>query len=129
MANFALCTCHVKEGRLWVFGIKYHVHIINGFENHSKSLNVHCWSSQDDLGQHSLQVDEDFTWHFKVEFDGSTLFSCDVNQGALTKRFDAFSAAVEGTRCALNGECYWLVADAGIYFSTDDFTWEKKYEW
>ncbi|KAI3469898.1 hypothetical protein Pfo_026561 [Paulownia fortunei] len=127
-----LCTCQVRdaeEGKIWQFGLKYQVHIINGFKNHSKPLVVHCRSKQDDLGQHSLQVGQEFMWHFKVRFDGSTLFSCDVKQGKLVKHFDAFNASIEGSECAENGRCYWLVAEAGFYFSADDFTWEKKFRW
>lgn len=124
-------SCHItaETENKWRFGLTYHVHIINGFENHSKSLIIRCRSKQDDLGIHNLKVGQEFSWHFKVNIDGSTLFYCDVEQGKQFKHFDAFTALIEGSNCADSGNCYWLVTEAGFYFSSDNFTWWKKFEW
>ncbi|KAL3828333.1 hypothetical protein ACJIZ3_017135 [Penstemon smallii] len=103
-----LCASQIRgnQGNLWLFGLKYHVHIVNGMEiNHSNPLIVHCQSKEDDIGEHSLQLNQEITWHFKVRFDGSTLFYCDVKQDRLTKHFDAFDATIGGD-CAGNGQCY-----------------------
>ncbi|EYU43800.1 hypothetical protein MIMGU_mgv1a026584mg [Erythranthe guttata] len=134
VACFVLSTCSAREAeeeasKNWQFGLEYHVHVINGFKKNTKPLMVHCWSKQDDIGQHSLNVDQEITWHFKVRFDGTTLFICDVKQGEHAKHFDAFDAQVEGSKCAEFGKCYWLVAEGGFYFSTDNFTWFKQYDW
>lgn len=131
MTIFVLSTCQIraKGEKIWQFGLKYNVHIINGFENHSKSLIVHCRSKEDDLGEHELKVGQEVFWHFKVRFDGSTLFYCDVKQDKQKKHFDAFNATIEGSECAENGKCYWLVTEAGFYFSSDNFTWWKKFGW
>ncbi|KAK0602794.1 hypothetical protein LWI29_037004 [Acer saccharum] len=36
---------------------KYTVHITNGFYYNEKPLVIHCWSEDDDLGEHTLWKD------------------------------------------------------------------------
>lgn len=124
-----VCPVRAENGKIWLFGLRYHVYIINGFENHSKSLLIHCRSKQDDLGKHELKHGQEYTWSFKVNIDGSTLFYCNIRQGKALKHFVAFSAVVEGSDCADTGKCYWLVTEAGFYFSSDNFTWWRKFGW
>ncbi|KZV34049.1 hypothetical protein F511_02822 [Dorcoceras hygrometricum] len=113
----------------WTFGMTYHVHIINGFKNNSNPLKVHCRSKDDDLGEHKLGINGEISWHFKVRLDGSTLFYCDAKKGQHSKHFNAFDATVEGSKCDISSHCYWLLAEGGFYFSTDNFTWMKQFEW
>lgn len=131
-ASFLVCTCQARDGeaeKIWEFRLKYHVHIINGFKNNSKPLMVHCWSGDDDIGQHSLHVGQQIAWHFRVNWLGSTQFTCKVKHGTRAKQFYAFSAPIEGSECAGDGQCYWLIVEDGFYFSKDDFTWMRKFAW
>lgn len=115
-----------EDGKIWQFGMKYYVHIMNGFKK--SWLIVHCRSKQNDLGKHSIKGGQEISWHFKVNFDGSTLFYCDVRRGEQTKHFDAFRGVIEGTKCN-KGQCYWLVTEEGFFFSSDNVTWWNKFGW
>ncbi|GER50095.1 plant self-incompatibility protein S1 family [Striga asiatica] len=132
MAGLSAFMCQVQipeEGRHWIVGETYHVHIVNGLEKRPKLMKVHCRSADDDLGTHVLWVDQEYFWRFKINVFGSTLFYCDVKRGQRPKHFVAFNTSVEGLSCFKTGQCYWLIADKGFYFSMDDYTWEKKFGW
>ena len=74
----ALCMTMIMSQPLIVNAMleKFHVHILNGFKNNT--LEAHCKSKQDDLGFHHIGVNEEFQWHFRVKFWGTTLYWCNV---------------------------------------------------
>lgn len=111
------------------FRYTFEVHVINGFTDGSKPLIIHCKSKDDDLGEHSLKVGEDFRWHFKINIWFSTLFFCDFNWGQMSRTFNVFTFRKEGKFCSKTGNCYWLPTERGFYLSNDNFTWVKQYEW
>nr|XP_009759834.1 PREDICTED: uncharacterized protein LOC104212312 [Nicotiana sylvestris] len=59
-----------------IFTEKMQVHVMNKLPSDSPQLTIHCASKNDDLGYHSLAVDEDFNWSFCEAFADNTLFFC-----------------------------------------------------
>ncbi|KAL7108114.1 hypothetical protein ACP275_06G094900 [Erythranthe tilingii] len=54
------------------------VTVINDIEDHNQSnITIHCYSSEDDLGVHALSYGAKYSWHFHVNFWGTTIFNCD----------------------------------------------------
>lgn len=74
-------------------------------------LNVHCKSKDDNLGLHILHFQEFFSWHFRPNFFGTTLFFCRLHwQGKKAGTFDIFKYSY-GDLCG--PKCYWFVKPAG----------------
>ncbi|KAG2712057.1 hypothetical protein I3843_04G099800 [Carya illinoinensis] len=109
---------------------KYHVHIINGFQN--ETLGAHCKSKDDDLGIQQIPVHGDFEWHFHVNFIGSTLFFCRLWWSGGDKVFDAFVAADKrfiNNDCGPS-DCWWKALEDGIYlYSIKHEEYRRKYLW
>ncbi|KAI3995395.1 hypothetical protein MKX01_040511 [Papaver californicum] len=86
------------------------------------SLTIHCWSSEDDLGVHTLYHLQTFYWRFTVNFSYTTEFVCDSSwhgPGRVgfsnRKRFTAYKAKRDwNTHC--NGFCMWSIRQDGGYF-------------
>ncbi|PPS14572.1 hypothetical protein GOBAR_AA06033 [Gossypium barbadense] len=53
----------------------WHVHTVNDLSE-GKILLVHCKSKDNDLGIHNLTVGVEFSWKFKLQIFGGTLFWC-----------------------------------------------------
>ena len=111
----------------------YEVHIINRLTTTSPPLGLHCKSGDDDLGIHVPRVGEDFHWHFKSNFWGTTRFYCYFWSGKKRQSFDVYSVKIQDS-CYKDfhigtGTCYWLVKDDGFYSSYTNADWNKKYDW
>lgn len=91
---------------------KIRVHIVNGFQ--SETLQVHCKSKENDLGDRNIPVNQEFSWKFHINIWRSTLFFCDTRWSRGHKRFDAFAV-----RYALmdycNGNCVWKANETAIF--------------
>ncbi|XP_050207354.1 S-protein homolog 1-like [Mercurialis annua] len=106
-----------------------HVHVINGLT--AESLHVHCYSKDDDLGQHLLAVSEHLDWSFRTSIFGTTRFTCEMNWAQGHGVFKVFwQGPTIQLRCYKN--CIWLATATGLYlkdFSLDKFVfvypWEK----
>ncbi|CAL1392355.1 unnamed protein product [Linum trigynum] len=61
-------------------------HITNKLS--SGVLTAHCGSKKDDLGNHTLAIDEGFGWSFGETF--GTLFWCDLQSEGYGLHFDAY---------------------------------------
>ncbi|KAL8050647.1 hypothetical protein ABFX02_06G094300 [Erythranthe guttata] len=69
-------------------------------------ITIHCYSSEDDLGVHALSYGAKYSWHFHVNFWGTTIFNCDFTtkiwfrelRGSRTE-FEA--AQVHSTMCVV----------------------------
>ncbi|KAK3006731.1 hypothetical protein RJ639_017407 [Escallonia herrerae] len=93
---------------------RVHLHVINRLGN-GRVLNVHCQSSDDDLGYQSLEDGSETTWSFSINFWGTTLFFCDVQwDGLVWYHFDAFDAVRDHGRC--RSECRWMINRDGLLF-------------
>ncbi|EEF44311.1 S-protein homolog 21 [Ricinus communis] len=114
-----------------LFCIKYRVHVMNGLSSNENPLYIHCQSRDDDLGDHTLNVGGDFNFKFRIKLIGpNTWFSCDMVWGSKHQHVDVFRQKVEGPMCCADGNsCYWRAQDDGIYFSTNNVEWIRRYEW
>ncbi|KAK9149122.1 hypothetical protein Scep_007879 [Stephania cephalantha] len=56
---------------------KKHVHVANNLTS-SISLDVHCKSGDDDLGDQAVAYNQEFSWSFRDSIFGNTRFECEV---------------------------------------------------
>ncbi|KAI5647766.1 hypothetical protein M9H77_33771 [Catharanthus roseus] len=103
---------------------KYHVHVANHLPNNSHPLTVRCQSKDDDIGTHTLYVNEEIQWHFcTVNFN--TLFFCHFWWANKDASLDVFNGDLSDS-CHNNfvneGKytCYWTVREHNICLVTDD---------
>ncbi|KAH9681259.1 hypothetical protein WN944_026325 [Citrus x changshan-huyou] len=134
----ALASCYVAqkpssassshdENRIIRFN--YKIHVINGFKTNKNPLIIHCYSNHDDLGEHTLWMNGEFKFHFRLSMIEETRFWCDWTWGTKKKSTDVFNMAVEYHNCFPTGNCFWKTAENGIYFSNDNTNWVKRYLW
>lgn len=107
----------------------YQVHVMNNIVNSRDEVIVHCKSADNDLGQHFLDSGDDWGWKFRVNFFRSTLFFCDLQWGAVQKRFAAFDTDSISIECEQTSTCFWSVRVEGIYFSCDHKNYVKTHTW
>ncbi|KAF5731269.1 hypothetical protein HS088_TW19G00875 [Tripterygium wilfordii] len=95
---------------------KYRVHIVNRIDKARRPLVVRCQSGDDDLGVHKLGLNKEFSWAFKVNWSGSTLYFCRFTLGRRTTSFDVFNVFVEGDWCGKwSYDIYWVARNDGFY--------------
>lgn len=68
-------------------------------------LSVHCKSKDDDLGAHILQPDGSYSFTFRPNVFGTTLFTC-IFQWTETHNFAIFDFHRDGNRCT---DCRWEI--------------------
>ncbi|KAF9593100.1 hypothetical protein IFM89_020164 [Coptis chinensis] len=111
-------------------GNDVHVSIKNSLGD-GRSLNVHCQSKDNDLGEQTVTDGNEFGWAFSPNAWGTTLFYCDVvgwgNDNAIFP-FDAYSFGRDWHRCET--QCFWLISSEGMY-GLNGVTgfWEFMYFW
>ncbi|KAL0349986.1 UNVERIFIED_CONTAM: hypothetical protein Sradi_4147800 [Sesamum radiatum] len=72
-------------------GQGYEVHIVNNLPDNSSPLFVHCASKDDDLGNHTLRLNDDFNWHFRMNIGLTTLYYCRFLWESKNKICDVFN--------------------------------------
>lgn len=86
--------------------------------NPGENLLVHCKSKDNDLGEHSLQVSQNFSWKFKENLFSTTLFWCTLTTSSKKKvTMDVFWPERHNwlaIRCSYR-TCIWVAQDDGIY--------------
>lgn len=107
----------------------YRVHIIDNLPTSNPKLSVHCKSKDDDLGDKILTPNQEFSWKFKINIWGTTLFYCDAQWGTRRKHFDAFVVTRDERRCQRPLLCLWSIRENGFYFSNNNVTWSSEYLW
>ena len=105
------------------------VHITNGFYYNEKPLVMHCWSEDDDLGEHTLWKDNEFHFSFRESFIGWTHFYCEMHHDKQFKKIDVYDSAKEYIKCTYTLNCYWMVDEGGFFFSRNNKLWYKIYDW
>lgn len=99
-----------------LFG-KYTVHIINQMGN-NQILHSHCWSKNDDLGTHDLEVNAEVNWSFREALFG-TKFKCNMWWSGGHQEFYVFNSKDDTiTNCCgtgAGGDCFWRIKEDGIY--------------
>ncbi|KAF6176262.1 hypothetical protein GIB67_023553 [Kingdonia uniflora] len=97
---------------------KHHIHVVNDLWP-GTPLIVHCKSKDDDLGEHSLDYQEAFSWHFRENFLGTTLFWCfmkwkDGNGNWAYENHDVFKTC-ESMRIGCRSDLTWSAQSEGLY--------------
>lgn len=106
---------------------QHHVHVLNNL-NRNSSLRVHCASGDDDLGFHTLFLNEKLEWEFCKNFFSNTLFFCHFWWGAAGKAFEVYN---EKFFEKSTHDAWWVVKNDGFYFGSDPqpSNLKKKFEW
>ncbi|KAL0392456.1 UNVERIFIED_CONTAM: hypothetical protein Sradi_2468400 [Sesamum radiatum] len=71
-----------------------------------ENVTIHCYSSDDDLGIHTLPYAANFTWYFHMNIGGTTKFYCDLMTGHGSGNYGVFDWRLE-ERC--DDYCLWLI--------------------
>ncbi|GFQ06871.1 hypothetical protein PHJA_002831100, partial [Phtheirospermum japonicum] len=104
------------------------VHVINYLPLNSPILKLRCQSKDNDLGYHTLPVNNDYHWSFCETLFGQTLFFCRFYWGSKQKVFDVFRAKYSRE---YNSEHFWLAKSDGFYYATENLTssFTKRFDW
>ncbi|PKI35806.1 S-protein homolog 2-like [Punica granatum] len=107
---------------------KLTVEIFNKLPN-GMPLTIHCKSKDDDLGTHVLAVGQSFSFKFRVNIFGSTLFFCGASWQGGQLVFDIYDADRDNNvRC--NERCEWEATKDGIEgFMEDDPDPDLHFPW
>lgn len=119
-----------QEKRLCLFTNGYFVHIMNKLPQNSAPLELHCASKNDDIGNHTLGIDQEIQWGFCESFFANTLFYCDAQWGSKKSHFNAFKSSWN-IRCD-RGSCFWEARSDGFYLSNlkyDPAAYKKYADW
>ncbi|KAK6129401.1 hypothetical protein DH2020_036853 [Rehmannia glutinosa] len=71
-----------------------------------ENITIHCYFSENDLGDHQLSYGSNFTWHFDVNFWHSTKFYCDFKTNHGSGNYGVYTSTLK-VRC--NVLCVWLI--------------------
>ncbi|KAL0378828.1 UNVERIFIED_CONTAM: hypothetical protein Sradi_3188300 [Sesamum radiatum] len=77
------------------------VHVVNNLSNNMSALLIHCASKDDDLGNHTLYVNDDFHWRSHMNFSVSTMFFCRFQWDSKNVAHEVTSRAF--SRCRKDG--------------------------
>ncbi|XVF21440.1 hypothetical protein REPUB_Repub12eG0090600 [Reevesia pubescens] len=107
----------------------WHVHAVNGM-SHKKILFLHCKSSDNDLGIHNLTVGTEFTWKFKPQIFGKTLFWCYMASDNVHASFNVFWDDNDlFYRCNWKN-CIWIAKDDGVYLKNIPENYDEfRHKW
>lgn len=108
---------------------KFYVRVINNFNN--ETIGVHCWSKDNDLGKTFLSVGQNFQWHFRSNFFGTTRFTCHLWRSQSYATFAVFwdDNKFIRNKCG-DGICRWIARPDGIYtYMYVDNQYERQYSW
>ncbi|KAK6137915.1 hypothetical protein DH2020_028341 [Rehmannia glutinosa] len=121
---------HFQASACFLPRLKYYVYVINNLPpNSTEPLKLHCASKDNDLGYHTLTLNQNFNFNF-CDNPFATVFFCHLWWGNKNKAFDAYSARWNRNPC-IEHHCYWATKSDGIYFSDayppDNLV--KGYDW
>ncbi|KAL0432891.1 UNVERIFIED_CONTAM: hypothetical protein Slati_2623400 [Sesamum latifolium] len=71
-----------------------------------ENITIHCYSSEDDLGMHTLSYAASFTWNFHMNIGWSTKFYCDLITKHGSGNYGVFDKRLE-EQC--DDYCLWLI--------------------
>uniref|UniRef100_A0A7N0TPE9 S-protein homolog n=1 Tax=Kalanchoe fedtschenkoi TaxID=63787 RepID=A0A7N0TPE9_KALFE len=128
-----LVSMNFSQAECQGFFPKYIAEIINGI---GPGINVHCKSKDDDLGRHYIAPGQAYSFSFRPNIFGVTLFYCSADWNGRTEYFNAFDG--EDVFCQTNNcWCSWKLTPDKYCFVNNhsgdhefDFCrpWKPKYE-
>nr|XP_043626148.1 S-protein homolog 2-like [Erigeron canadensis] len=114
----------------------YTVQVINAKID---NLVVHVSSKDNDFGNKTLQINESFSWSFRMNSPETTAFNGRffwMNPDGTPLRvadfsvFDRYVAEECGENLFKQNKCFWGVADVGFYFAKGEPNgWKLKHTW
>lgn len=111
----------------------YEVYIFDLLPKANSKLITHCFSGNDDFGNHTLTLNQQQSWRFKSNLFGTTLYSCHFWWGSKQRAFDIFSTKnASACETAAGNVCGWTVREDGFYFAPHkQFTpaTRKTFDW
>ncbi|EPS72825.1 hypothetical protein M569_01933 [Genlisea aurea] len=107
-----LVLCNASEG-CFLFSGKTHVAIWRNISSNWLPVRVHCFSKDDDLGNHTLYGSQNFEWSFCNDVVVGSQFFCHAWWGNRNGGFTAFAA--EKTRSP--GWNTWAIKDDGFFYT------------
>lgn len=90
---------------------KVHMAIFNRL-GEEYDLTVHCKSADDDLGIHVLKNSASFSFKFKPNWIGTTLFFCGLKWQKGSLSFEAYYFPEDRRRCKRS--CHWDATRGGV---------------
>lgn len=106
---------------------RLHVDIANRLPQNAAPLQLHCRSKDDDMGYHNLSVNQIYSWKFRMNFWGSTLFYCDFWWGEKHAAFKVFDIDIQvEVKDNVNVFAYEARSD-GFYFYYTEYLTQMSY--
>ncbi|KAF8394182.1 hypothetical protein HHK36_020389 [Tetracentron sinense] len=106
---------------------KHNVYVGNDL-GEGVTLDLRCASKDDDLGTHVLPYGQNYTWEFRSNFWGTTLFWCDFKWGNVTDTFTVYDDDY-GDQYRYT-YTHWLSRMDGLYyFHHSSREYELFYSW
>ncbi|KAK9149152.1 hypothetical protein Scep_007909 [Stephania cephalantha] len=124
-----LLVALINSAMAWTIHPKMHIHMINNLWP-APTLNIHCKSKDDDLGEQALSPKQEFHWSFKDNIAGTTLFWCAMNWKdndgkTQDQSFDVYNSSILCTT-----DCWWSARVDGIYFYDENQrNFVRQYVW
>ncbi|CAK8579038.1 unnamed protein product [Lathyrus sativus] len=92
------------------------------------NVNMHCKSSDDDLGNRDIPPTTYTEWSFRANFRGTTLYTCVFQWDSVRKNVVIYDAKKDEDLCI--SQCWRILRTDGIYFYNQyKKSWEKRYSW
>lgn len=114
--------------------ISLRVQITNNLAKNSPTFGLHCKSKDNDLGYHTLGLNQSYAWNFHENFWGTTLFWCNFWWGNNKHiGYTVFDNHIWGTIGDTQTYFYQARVD-GLYFykfnnDTQQFSWLLVNKW
>ncbi|KAI5678532.1 hypothetical protein M9H77_09482 [Catharanthus roseus] len=118
----SFCTFQTTQLVSGQLGYIFHIHVANQLPVGSNPLLVHCQSKDNDIGYHTLNVNDEFQWHFTQSL--RTLFFCHFWWDNKQAIFDVFNSSFGIGSChnEFPGQgpqtCYWEARADGFYMAS-----------
>ncbi|EPS63597.1 hypothetical protein M569_11191, partial [Genlisea aurea] len=122
-----MMTINIARGRACFLAPSFVVFVMRNISSDPLPIIAHCFSGDDDLGNHTLYGNENFHWSFCLNAIPTTEFFCHVWWGSKTQQFVAFKQKAFLNK-VVNA---WIARDDGIYLS-HYFSFQnsvKVYDW
>ncbi|CAN1160872.1 S-protein homolog 7 [Linum perenne] len=109
----ALTTTTTSARSLWPYK---HVHVSNELKTYNGILHVHCWSKDDDLGNHDVGVGAEYTWRFRPSVLGTTKWTCEVSTDDHRRaEFDSYWEDLGQGKIEYKENIFWVAEEDGVY--------------
>ncbi|KAL8051760.1 hypothetical protein ABFX02_06G169600 [Erythranthe guttata] len=126
LQTLVICACLFQQanGCFPFHHNSIHVVVANSLPPNSDPLLLHCASKNDDLGFHTVTINQTFSFSFCV-IPWATLFYCDFAWGLKRAHAVVYDVNWKGhSHCGGSRTCYWEARGDGLYL-----TGVKRFDW